>query len=356
MLIKPGTRSSAVRDVQRRLIALDVPVAASELDGTFGPSTEGAVRAFQERRGLAIDGLVGDETWRELVEASWSLGDRTLYLRAPALRGDDVRALQERLGALGFDVGRVDGIFGARTARAVREFQANYGITGDGIVGRSTLRALAGLPAIGDVVSAAPLREREQLRRFGPGIAGLHLVVDPGHGGEDAGHVGPGGVREADVALSIAARLEAVLTAAGVIVYPTRDARGAPTESQRASLANALEADAILSIHAAGSPDSHTRGAACFYFGHDRFRSEAGARLAECVQHELIGLGLADAGAHPKTFAILRETRMPALQIEAGHITNAEDEQLLADGGFQRRIAEAIAAGLRAFALRPVAL
>lgn len=355
MLIRPGTRSGAVRDVQRRLLALDIPIATVELDGTFGPSTEQAVRTFQERRGLAIDGLVGDESWRELVEASWSLGDRTLYLRAPALRGDDVRALQERLGALGFDVGRVDGIFGARTAHAVREFQANYGIPADAIVGRSTLRALAGLPAIGGATSAAPLRELEQLRRFGPGIAGLHLVVDPGHGGEDAGHVGPGGRREADVGFAIAQRLESVLTAAGVIVYPTRDAGAGPSESQRASLANALDADAILSIHAGGSPDSTRRGASCFYFGHERFRSESGARLAECVQEKLAGLEIPDAGAHAKTFAILRETRMPALQIEPAHITNADDEKLLADGAFQRRVAEAIAAGLRAFARRPVA-
>ena len=355
MLIRPGTRSPAVRDIQRRLLALDVPVAAVELDGTYGPSTEGAVREFQERRGLAIDGLVGDETWRELVEASWSLGDRTLYLRAPALRGDDVRALQERLGALGFDVGRVDGIFGARTARAVREFQANYGIPSDAIVGRSTLRALAGLPAIGGATSAAPLRELEQLRRFGPGIAGLHLVLDPGHGGEDAGHVGPSGLREADVTIAIAARLEAVLSASGVIVYPTRDAAAGPTESQRATLANALDADAILSIHAGGAPDPHRRGASCFYFGHDRFRSEAGARLAECVHDELLGLDMPDGGAHAKTFAILRETRMPALQIEPGYITNLDDEKLLGDGAFQRRAAEAIAAGLREFARRPVA-
>lgn len=355
MLIRPGTRSGAVRDVQRRLMALDHPVAASEQDGTYGPSTEAAVRAFQERRGLAVDGLVGDATWRELVEASWRLGDRTLYLRAPALRGDDVRTLQERLGELGFDVGRVDGIFGARTARAVREFQANYGVPGDAIVGRSTLRALAGLPAQSGSTSAAPLREREQLRRFGPAIAGLHLVIDPGHGGEDPGEIGPGGTRECDVGYAIAQRLEAVLSASGVIVYPTRDAASGPEESQRAALANALDADAILSIHAGGSRDSMKRGAACYYFGHDRFRSEAGARLAECVQGELLGLGVTDAGTHPKTFPILRETRMPALQIVPAHISNADDEALLADAGFQRTVAEAIAAGLRTFAFRPVA-
>jgi len=355
MLIKPGQRSNAVRDIQRRLIALDHPITGGELDGRFGDSTLAAIRAFQERRGLVVDGLVGDETWRELVEASWRLGDRTLYLRAPPLRGDDVRALQERLGELGFDVGRVDGIFGPRTARALREFQANYGIPADAIVGRDTLRALAGLPALGEVTSVAAVREREELRRFGPGIAGLHVVIDPGHGGGDPGFSGPGGAREDAVSFAVARRLEAVLSASGVLVYPTREADRSPTDSQRASLANALGADLFLALHTAGSSDSSAGGALTYFFGHDRFRSEAGARLAECIHAEVVSLGVADAGVQAKQYAVLRETRMPAVQIEPGHLTNRGDEARLADNAFQHRLAEAIAAGLRAFARRPVA-
>jgi len=355
MLIRPGQRSNAVRDVQRRLIALGYNVAPGELDGRFGDSTLVAIRSFQERRGLVVDGLVGDETWRELVEASWRLGDRTLYLRAPHLRGDDVRALQERLGELGFDVGRIDGIFGPRAARALREFQSNYGIPADAIVGRSTLRALEGLPAVSGVTSAAAVREREQLRRFGPGVAGLHVVIDPGHGGDDAGFVGASGAREDAVAFAIARRLEAVLSASGVAVYPTREADRSPTDSQRASLANALGADLFVAIHTAGSSDDAARGAVTYFFGHERFRSEAGARLAECIQAEMTRIGMADAGVHARQYAVLRETRMPAVQIEPGHLTNPADETQLCEGSFQRRIAEAIAAGLREFARRPVA-
>jgi len=355
MLIRPGQRSGAVRDIQRRLVALDHTIASAELDGSFGDSTLAAVRAFQEGRGLVVDGLVGDETWRELVEASWQLGDRTLYLRAAPLRGDDVRALQERLGALGFDVGRVDGIFGPRAARAVREFQTNYGMPADAIVGRSTLRALAGLPALGGDTSAAAVREREELRRFGPGIAGLHVVVDPGHGGEDSRFTGPGGAREADICFAIARRLSSVLSASGVVVYPTRESDVSPTDSQRAALANALGADLYLAIHTAGSTDPSERGALTYFFGHERFRSEAGMRLAECIHASILTLGVAGAGVHPKQYAILRETRMPAVQIEPGHLTNPSDEALLVDEGFQRRIAEAVAAGLREFARSPVA-
>ena len=80
-------------------------------------STQAAVCAFQQARGLTSTGVCDDLTWTALVEASWRLGDRHLYLRAPHLRGDDVAELQHRLGQFGFDAGRVDGIFGVETAQ-----------------------------------------------------------------------------------------------------------------------------------------------------------------------------------------------------------------------------------------------
>src|SRR5205823_10405210 len=110
--IRAGDHGDDVADVQHRLLAIGDAIDGSELGGRYGPSTEAAVRAFQQRRGLLVDGVVGAETWAELVEAGFSFVDRTLYLRNPNLRGDDVRALQRRLSALGFDAGREDGIFG----------------------------------------------------------------------------------------------------------------------------------------------------------------------------------------------------------------------------------------------------
>ena len=85
--------------------------------------------AFQQARGLPADGICDRVTWMALVEASWELGDRTLYLRAPNLRGDDVAELQRQLGRLGFDPGRVDGIFGPATTAALAEFQRNVELT-----------------------------------------------------------------------------------------------------------------------------------------------------------------------------------------------------------------------------------
>ncbi|MGH8881803.1 MAG: peptidoglycan-binding domain-containing protein, partial [Stackebrandtia sp.] len=100
-LIRAGDRSKQVADVQARLRALGMSV--EDEPAVFGETTAAAVRAFQQRRGLIADGIVGRNTWTELVEAGWRLGDRILYFKHPPLRGDDVMTLQAHLNALGFD-------------------------------------------------------------------------------------------------------------------------------------------------------------------------------------------------------------------------------------------------------------
>jgi N-acetylmuramoyl-L-alanine amidase len=83
--------------------------------------TEAQIRSFQQSRGLTATGKIDEVTRRALEEAQWKLGDRSLNLQEPPLmRGDDVAALQSRLTEMGFDCGRVDGIYGARSAAAVK--------------------------------------------------------------------------------------------------------------------------------------------------------------------------------------------------------------------------------------------
>ena len=93
-----------------------------------------------------------------------ALGDRLLYLRSPMLRGDDVAELQRRLGALGFDAGRVDGIFGPRTARALRRLPAQRAASPPtASAGPTTLAALApARPTAPAPTAVAAVRERER--------------------------------------------------------------------------------------------------------------------------------------------------------------------------------------------------
>jgi len=171
--IRKGDRGPAVEDVQRRLLVLGEDLGTTGVDGCFLGATYAAVVAFQRERSLDEDGEVGPETWATLVDATFTLGDRLLYLRYPYLHGADVRSLQQALNALGFACGETDGIFGAFTERAVREFQANTGLDADGIVGPGSVRAISNLRHVwadksGEppaALRAAPARSAEVLAR-----------------------------------------------------------------------------------------------------------------------------------------------------------------------------------------------
>src|SRR5262249_6691620 len=131
--IRRGERGPAVAEIRSILGGLELlppddssSPSADDYDG----ATETAVRAFQQSRGLSVDGVVGEETWRELEAARWRLGQRTLYHSVTApLVGDDVRQLQERLLEMGYDLGRPDGVYGPPTARAVAQFQREVGLS-----------------------------------------------------------------------------------------------------------------------------------------------------------------------------------------------------------------------------------
>jgi N-acetylmuramoyl-L-alanine amidase len=348
--IRAGDRGDDVRDVQQRLIALGAHVEAAELEGMFGSSTESAVRGFQQRRGLFVDGKVGPETWAELVEAGYSLGDRVLYLRYPMFRGDDVRDLQGKLNALGFHAGRADGIFGERCDRAVREFQRNVGMRPDGIVGPDSLHFLGRVLRPEEVVSGAVVRENEALRRLNATLEGARVAVDPGHAPDDPGAVGPSGLTEAEGTLLLAHAVVSELGRRGAEPLLLRRPGESPAVADRARTANEWGAEALLSIHLNGHDDPGAEGALCLYFGNEVTFSPSGQRLADLIQDELITrLGLKDGRTHRMSISILRETSMPAVQVEPCFITNPREEWLLGEDAFRRDLAIAIAHGVERF-------
>lgn len=166
--ILPGGRGPAVEDIQRRLLSLGYDLGPTGVDGVFLGRTADAVAAFQAERGLKEDGIVGDETWSALVDATFTLGDRVLYLRLPYFHGRDVAELQRALNVLGFWCGDPDGIFGAYSERAVREFQLSCGHPQDGIAGSETVRALLRLKHVWEGKdSQPPLSARAQRARPG---------------------------------------------------------------------------------------------------------------------------------------------------------------------------------------------
>jgi N-acetylmuramoyl-L-alanine amidase len=278
-----------VRDLQHRLAGLGFETAAAET-GTYGASTEAAVRAFQAARGLRVDGLCGQQSRSSLVEAGYSLGDRLLYHRTPMLRGDDVIDLQQQLNALGFDAGREDGIFGPNTWRALTEFQRNVGVAGgaDGICGPATVVALKRLSRFAGG-SVAAVREREALREEGRRLAyrKVYLAVEPGL--EALGEYVAKGL--IDVGADVLA------------------AGGTDEDTMAASEANRYGADLFLGLRFGDTP-----GCSCDFFASQRSRSEAGYRIARCILEELSGaLAIEPTDPLGRRYAVLLETKMPAV-------------------------------------------
>jgi N-acetylmuramoyl-L-alanine amidase len=349
-IIRSGSRGEDVRDIQHRLLALGASIGAEELEGRFGETTEAAVKAFQQRRGLLVDGRVGTETWTDLLEAGYRLGDRTLYLRYRPFRGDDVRALQRRLNALGFDAGREDGILGTQTGVAIRDFQRNVGHDVDGIVGPETLTALERLRPPLEAPSRAVVREQESLRSMDSSLVGARIAIDPGHGPSDEGNRNPGGRSEAEVTPLLALALAEELESRGAEPTLLRAGPEDPSPGARAQAANDLGVDVCISVHLNGDDDPGAEGATCFYFGTDTSHSPAGERLADLIQERLASdLGLMDGRTHPLAIALLRETRMPAVQVEPCFITNLKEAELLEDQEFRAGVARAIADGVERF-------
>jgi N-acetylmuramoyl-L-alanine amidase len=292
--LRPGDAGAAVADLQHRLDEVGLP-CPPDTDGVFGAGTAAAVEAFQHRRGLRVDGICGQQTWGALVEAGFRLGDRFLYLHAPMFRGDDVADLQQRLSALGFDTGRVDGIYGGLTSSALADFQRNVNVPVDGILGASTLRELKRvMPRHPGPELVSAVRDRERLRQAPRTLLGRRIAI-----GEEGG---------LDVLVTAVRRH---LAATGAEVVPLLH----PDGSHQAAAANAAEVEAYVGLRL--DPD-RTRCSASYYSGYS-YESAGGRQLAELLQAlAATALGLPADGARGMSLPILRETRMPAVICEVG--------------------------------------
>lgn len=296
----------------------------------FDSVVEAAVKEFQQSRGLIVTGVVDEITLRALDEARWKLGDRTLSLTTPMMRGDDVAALQSQLSEMGFNCGRVDGIFGADSELAVKEFQKSVGVKVDGRCGPATIMSIMRLKKM--VSGGSPLQLRDATIRAerGPALAGKVIVLDP----SDSPDI-----------YDLAQRLEGRLIALGVNIFLTRTNASAPKESERIEIANLANPDLVISLHQDRYANSEAHGIATYYYGSDShgIHSIVGERFATLVQREICArTDLLNCRTHAKTWDLLRLVKAPIVRIELGYETNPGDARRVGDPEFRETIVEAL--------------
>lgn len=345
-----GTTSAAPSGEPTPVTALDDAVFDGELDR--------AVRASRQARGLTADGVVGPLTYRALDEARWRLGDRLLvHVPGNLMSGDDVLTLQQRLLGLGFRAGRADGLFGSRTEQAVRDFQRNIGVPPDGTCGPATLKALARLTPRVQGGRPNALRAEEQLRRAGPQLPGKVVVIDAA---EPPAVDSVLAARAADATEDLARRIEGRLAAIGIqafLTHPTvRSCDDFPAEADRADVANRTGADLCVSLHVDAAQSPAPSGVATYFYGLDSrgIRSTVGERFAGLVQREIVArTDLPDLRTHAATGDLLRRTRMPAVRIDLGYVTDPRDAARLVDPAFRDVVAEAVVVAVQRVYLTP---
>jgi N-acetylmuramoyl-L-alanine amidase len=235
-----------------------------------------------------------------------------------------------------------------------------------------------------------PPRQLAWPERFAPGRSRIDVVViDPGHGGDNLGSIGPGGYTEKQANLDISRRLKDKIEAAGLEVFLTRNEDVFLTLERRTEIANSVEADLVISIPANGYRGSEARGFEVYFLSPalgDEEKSvaameNAGADmspymaagsgdevafilwdaaqnefivessdLAQYVNEEMsLKLDIPNRGVKQADFVVLTGAYLPAILVETAFITNPTEERLLSDEAFQQTVADAVAAGVIRF-------
>ncbi len=202
--------------------------------------------------------------------------------------------------------------------------------------------------------------EYQAIRAMSWVVAGHTYIVDPGHGGEDPGKVGPSGIYEKDINLAVAKKLLAVLNQGGGSTILTRDtdislsdgedtvrARKRADLFKRVEIAEKTQADLFISLHCNAFPEGKWYGAQTF-FNPDVPGSK---ELATYIQEEIAGiLGNTTRKPKPDTSSIvMKRAKMPIVNVEMGFLSNPRESELLRDPGYQDKLAWCIYSGVVRF-------
>jgi N-acetylmuramoyl-L-alanine amidase len=172
------------------------------------------------------------------------------------------------------------------------------------------------------------------------------VMLDPGHGGKDPGAIGLGGLREVDVILPVAKRVAAILEKEGIAVKMTRNGDYFIGLDERVSIARDAGATLFVSIHANSidnRPDVN---------GLETYHYNIGQSFADTVHRVVVdyvnknGFYLNDRRVRSARFLVLRKSTIPAILVETGYLTSAEESARLRRDDYQKVMAEAIAKGI----------
>ena len=182
-------------------------------------------------------------------------------------------------------------------------------------------------------------------------LAGKIICLDAGHGGKELGSVGPTAVAEKTVNLAIAKNLKEILEAKGAKVIMTRDSDRYVELYHRVKIANAQNAQIIISIHNNALPDGKNpyeeHGTTAYYY------HPQSVPLAESIQDSLVQtLGFKNLGVNHGSFVLTRPTEAPSVLVEVGFMINPDEYSLLITPEFQQKAAMGIAKGLENYLLK----
>jgi N-acetylmuramoyl-L-alanine amidase len=191
-------------------------------------------------------------------------------------------------------------------------------------------------------VARPPIAPRPSAPLPSIGSGRVVVVVDPGHGGGDVGAVGIGGIQEAGINLDISRKVASILEEQGVQAVLTRNSDVEIDLAPRVALAEQVNADLFVSIHSnainMSRPDVN---------GIETYFYDSGEGLAESIHSSVVSAtGSRDRGLRSTGFYVLKRTSMPAVLVEVGFVTGAEDQPRLADPNYRDQMAEAIARGI----------
>jgi N-acetylmuramoyl-L-alanine amidase len=171
-------------------------------------------------------------------------------------------------------------------------------------------------------------------------------MLDPGHGGKDPGAIGVGGLKEVDVIMPIAKRVEAILERQGVAVKMTRTSDYFVGLDERVVMSRRAGANIFVSIHANsldGRPDVN---------GLETYHYNIGQSLADTVHRNVVsyvnskGFYLNDRRVRSARFLVLRKSSIPAILVETGYLTSEAESSRLRNPEYQQAMAEGIARGI----------